>query len=365
MKTILQRLLFPVLISVVTLGLSARAEEGIVNDGPHLFVHDSLITVIYVCAGELMERHLPLRDTVRFAGLCHDSATTYVIPTGQPKAGPETITGVTRIFAVSDIHGEYRHLTNLLINAGVIDSALHWSWDDGHLVIDGDVFDRGPEVTEILWLVYRLEQEAVLSGGMVHFTLGNHEAMVLQGDLRYLNEKYSEDVTPVVGVSYDDQFGPETVLGRWLRTKHVVVKLNDILFVHAGISPETVSRGYSLSWINQTIRNSLDISRDSIKTDEVLSFLFRGSGPLWYRRFMIEYKGPQINDNEFESILEHFDAKTIVVGHTEMDSVVIQYDGRLIGIDVPVEDLGCLNGLLWEGGLFYRVDGDGQAIRIH
>ena len=71
----------------------------------------------------------------------------------------------------------------------VIDTDLTWSFGDGHLVIVGDVFDRGPNVTECLWLIYRLEQEASAAGGAVHFLLGNHELMVMRGDLRYLNER--------------------------------------------------------------------------------------------------------------------------------------------------------------------------------
>lgn len=35
---------------------------------------------------------------------------------------------------------------------------------DGHLVFVGDVFDKGPGVTESLWLIYRLEQQARAAG---------------------------------------------------------------------------------------------------------------------------------------------------------------------------------------------------------
>ena len=64
----------------------------------------------------------------------------------------------------------------------------------------GDVFDRGPNHLEILWLLYQLEAEAARAGGGVHLVLGNHEAMVLNGDLRYLNAKYA-DTARVLGKS--------------------------------------------------------------------------------------------------------------------------------------------------------------------
>ncbi|KAG1488187.1 hypothetical protein G6F52_014005 [Rhizopus delemar] len=47
------------------------------------------------------------------------------------------------------------------------------------LVIAGDVFDRGPQVTEAFWLLYGLQQQAAAARGAVHFVLGNHETKVL------------------------------------------------------------------------------------------------------------------------------------------------------------------------------------------
>ncbi len=52
------------------------------------------------------------------------------------------------------------------------------------------MFDRGEQVTECLWLIYSLEEKAKAVGGYVHFVLGNHEIMNLQGDFRYVQEKY-------------------------------------------------------------------------------------------------------------------------------------------------------------------------------
>lgn len=44
--------------------------------------------------------------------------------------------------------------------------------------------------------------------------MGNHEAMVLQGDLRYLNPKYAS-AAEVLGVaSYANLFTTESVLGQ-------------------------------------------------------------------------------------------------------------------------------------------------------
>ena len=33
----------------------------------------------------------------------------------------------------------------------IVDDGGNWAFGQGHLVVVGDVFDRGDEVTEILW----------------------------------------------------------------------------------------------------------------------------------------------------------------------------------------------------------------------
>jgi hypothetical protein len=152
-----------------------------------------------------------------FDGFCDDSLTSYRIARRAPTEGPEVQDGISRIFAVSDIHGEYEALVGLLANAGVIDEEQHWNWGDGHLVVLGDIFDRGDRVTECLWLIHALELEAEEAGGRVHYTLGNHEVMVLQGDLRYVNAKYLEGIVQETGIDYQDLFGPAMEFGRWLR----------------------------------------------------------------------------------------------------------------------------------------------------
>ncbi|HEY3429526.1 MAG TPA: metallophosphoesterase, partial [Cyclobacteriaceae bacterium] len=98
--------------------------------------------------------------------------------------------GVKKIVAISDIEGNFERFRELLLISGVIDSAYNWAFDDGHLVLAGDFFDRGLNVTECLWLIYNLETKAAQAGGYVHFILGNHEIMNMSYDFRYVRKKY-------------------------------------------------------------------------------------------------------------------------------------------------------------------------------
>ncbi|MEL6922776.1 MAG: metallophosphoesterase, partial [Bacteroidota bacterium] len=73
-----------------------------------------------------------------------------------------------KLFAISDIEGEFEIFAQTLQANKIIDKNYNWIYGRGHLVLNGDFFDRGINVTACLWLVYRLEQEAERAGGRVH-----------------------------------------------------------------------------------------------------------------------------------------------------------------------------------------------------
>ena len=330
------------------------------SDGPHVYWESgSSAIVFYSCDGVFHPGRLDVRAPSLVQGFCGDSGTEYLLSPRTPEVEPDTFRDVSRILAVSDIHGEYDALARLLVNAGVVDKDLKWSWGDGHLVILGDVFDRGGRVTECLWLIHRLEREARETGGRVHYLLGNHEMMVLQGDLRYVNERYMDGIVAESGIHYDDLFGPAMELGRWLRTKHLAVRLSGVLYTHGGISPEVVTRNLEIEEINAQGREGIDLRSYDFIFKDLPGFIFGSEGPLWYRGYHEAMDSPQATEEDVQKILEHFGATAVVVGHTDIGEIRALYGGRVFGIDVDVATLGNLQGLLWEAGDFYKVSGDG------
>ena len=332
------------------------------NDGPHVhWQSDSSAIVFYLCGGAVVKQAFNCIDTLRFCGFCRDTGVEYAIPLESPAIEPHVLKDASRIMAISDVHGEYEHLVDILVESGVIDDQYRWVWGDGHLVVLGDVFDRGDRVTECLWLIYRLELEAQRNGGEVHFILGNHELMVLRGDNRYVHERYLSGIVKRTRIKHEDLYGPDMELGRWLRSKHAVVKINDIVFVHAGISPSLVDRNLDLRDINETVRNNLDLRSSQLAFNEPVKFLFGSKGPFWYRGYHHEMESyPRTSQGAVDSILIYYDADAVVVGHSEVSRVSALYEGQVVAIDVPVDDLGSLEALLWENGRFYRVTGQGE-----
>jgi hypothetical protein len=245
------------------------------------------------------------------------------------------------LFVVADTHGEYEILAGMLKKHGIVDDALRWKFGRGRLVLLGDVFDRGLHQLEILWLVYELEAQARQAGGAVYLVLGNHETMVMRGDLRYLAAKYRESAQLLGVASYDELFDAGSVLGQWLRSKPAVMKLDRYLCLHGGIAPALVDAKFSLAEINATVRAVLNGREPAAGAErERAEFLFGESGPLWYRGYFPAESGqaaPAAAD--IERIRRHFGVQTLLVGHTKVPTITPLYDGRVIAVQVyPHED---------------------------
>ncbi len=332
------------------------------DDGPHVYwPSDSTAMVFYLCQNEFLRTEYPCVDTLRFVGRCSDSAVDYVVPRHTLSAGSR-FEGVSRVLCVSDIHGEYDHFANILTVAGVIDSDRSWIWGDGHLVIDGDVFDRGTKVTECLWLVHQLQVRAEQFGGAVHMLLGNHEMMILRGDNRYIHERYLDGIVRKSRIRHEDLFAADMALGAWLRSWPTAITIDDVLYVHAGISPQLLAKAWTSDQINAAELQQVDRTSSAVAFDETAKMVLGSLGPLWYRGYFyeVEDRYPRALASDIDKTLAQFGVSTIVVGHSGVDSVVSMYDGRVVAIDVDVEALGSLEALLVEDGQFYRIAGDGS-----
>jgi hypothetical protein len=266
------------------------------------------------------------------------------------------------VFVVADTHGEFEILAQMLTSQKVVDARLRWAFGRGHLVVLGDVFDRGPNHLEILWLLYGLEAQAARAGGGVHFVLGNHETMALMGDLRYLNPKYVESAQVLGLGSYSALFPPDSVLGQWLRTRAAVMKVGDMLCLHGGISRALVDQKLSLSDINETVRHVL---AGTVRRDEAerAQFLTTTLGPLWYRGYFAEradFTGATQTDVDLT--LAQFGVRRILVGHTIVPTITPLFDGKVLAVQVyPKREAGQVHfeSLLVQDGRLWRATPDG------
>ena len=322
-----------------------------------------------------------------------------------------------RLVAIGDIHGAGDALVSILQAAGLTDGERRWSGGRARFVQTGDFTDRGPTVRDVMDLLMRLEDEAKRAGGRAEILFGNHEGMNILHDLRDVSEdtlrafadEESESrrskafVThatiarragqelnrtdwlrdhPPGFIEYVDAMGPSGRYGRWLRQRKVVMKIDDSVFMHAGIRPDLTT---SIDDINRTVEREIRAFDDAVaslvKADVIAPFftlqeivsavgaeltrisalinekkeippevtqeyvsrlqrmavidkwsLIAADGPLWFRGYatMPEDAEPQI-----EGLLKRLGAARFVVGHSPRlpGNIQVRFGNRVFLID--------------------------------
>jgi hypothetical protein len=360
--------LLPLLLFAFWLKQPARQNnEPVRADGPYVLYSKDSVFVHYINEENgIKNLHT---DTV-LGGARKDIRLT--IPTGNPG---ETFTiklksklqqekaeyrKVNRQLAISDIEGNLKGFLKLLTANKVIDEKLGWIFGDGHLVLTGDFFDRGTQVNELLWFIYDLEDKAKTAGGYVHFVLGNHEIMNLNGDFRYVQAKYMEQAA-LMHTDYLTLFSENAELGRWLRTKNIVEKVGDVLYMHGGISSEVNQFNAQASQINELARPYYGDTSYQYPNVYV-EVLFSDIGPFWYRGY---YTGvTKATEAQIDSTLSVFGVKYIATGHTiARDTISTWFHNKVFNTDVP-HSKGFSEALLIEKNRFYRVNEAGEKFLI-
>ena len=237
-----------------------------------------------------------------------------------------------KIFAISDIECSFSNTEAILRAGGVIDTDYNWTYGTNHLVVNGDMFSRGYDMMALLWLLYKLDYEARQAGGMVHIIIGNHEAMNLKADVRYVRPRYLEFVE-ASGIPYIRLFDEDTELGRWLRTKHTIIRIGRNLVVHGGISPQFLELGLSPVEVNRIVRR--DLGKQTAELDEVSREVFGSLGPHWYRGMVhtTENRHPVFAE-DMPPLLAHYDVDRFIVGHCKGENVFKLRDRKVVVIDV-------------------------------
>jgi len=276
---------------------------------------------------------------------------------------------VPRVIAIGDIHGDKDALVSVLRMASVIDAAERWTGGASHVVQLGDVPARGPQTRQALDLLMRLEQEALLAGGRVHALIGNHEVGVMWGDLRnvlpaeyeafkgdgseqQLQAAFEREVEslrkqgawpasaaereelraswferhPPGWVEHRAAFRSSGHYGSWIRRNNAVIRINDSLFLHGGISPKYART--TRSTLNAAIRSELATVSDSPppRSTELL-------GPIWYRG-LAEDSGAA-PASHVDAVLAFHGVRHIVIGHTVTRTAILpRYDGRVVNVDL-------------------------------
>lgn len=352
-------------LSLNLLALPASSErDTVINDGPYLFLTGDTLRAIWIEDSMMRERLL-----------VSDRTSEIKLPSGQSASYAELVRTyrikpkyrqmykrVDSIAVISDAHGHYDNYLKQLLSNGIIDNDLNWKFGRGHFVFLGDAFDRGEDVTEILWHLFKLEKQAARAGGAVHLLLGNHEQMVLSGDLRYIHEKYRK-VEAIAGTTYANLYSEKSVLGKWLRSKPVMITINNILFVHAGASPELAQEELKVKHVNKIFAERITGREADLPAgDAELDLLSGNNGPLWYRGY---FNDTTLTVEQVDSILDFYGREHVFVGHTPHREVSILFENKVTGIDTGMGYGRPGTMIIYKEGHFYRGSASGVRTDLY
>jgi hypothetical protein len=255
-------------------------------------------------------------------------------------------TGVDRIVAIGDLHGDVEQFVKCLRVAKLVDQRQDWTGGKTHLLQLGDVLDRGPTSRQCLDLLMKLEPQAAAAGGKVHALIGNHETGVLRtGESRSATAEEKEAYGGPE--QYSAAFGLEGRYGKWLRTHNAVIKINDILFSHSVLYPKFTK--LTLAEINDAVRSQISRgARGGLVAD--------AEGPLRDESFLTRPEADLAAD--LDLVLKLYGASHLVIGHAiDQQGVLACLSGRLLRIDVGL--LARYHGpaacLLVEKGEFFEL----------
>lgn len=330
------------------------------NDGPYI-INDTLFRINAKNRLVIMPKFN--KDSILVFTDNKDKDEFYVSLKTQHTIPKTTYDLPKKMIVISDIEGNYDTFAGFLYANNLIDENKNWIYGDGHLVLVGDFVDRGKNVTQVLWLIYKLEQQAKKQHGVVHFILGNHEILNFNGDYRYNRKKYIKAAKEISQIKDAKEalkylYSVNSELGKWITTKNIVEKIGDYLFVHAGLSPEILEYKLSLNAINNIAR--FNFRDEKISEDKTIKFLFSSSGPLWYRGLFFKTRNyEKISSYQLNNILNYYKSKKIVIGHTHVKKVSTDFNGKVIRTDVVHANEKFSNktqGLLIENNTEFIID---------
>jgi hypothetical protein len=220
--------------------------------------------------------------------------------------------------------------------------------------------------------------------------VGNHEAMNMTDDLRYVSaadyaafadahsaalreQVFTENraaiesayrrrdptltgkaieeawlgATPLGQIEHQRAWHAEGRIGRWVMHNPTVAEIDGTIFVHGGLSAAYAAM--SLSEIDRRVAAAL-AARDT----DPAAIINDTDGPLWYRGLAVP--AAPATEAELDRVLHAYHARRLVIGHTPiLAGIATLYGGKLIRIDTGIS-------AFYGGKLSYLEILDGVAL---
>jgi hypothetical protein len=258
------------------------------------------------------------------------------------------------IIVIGDLHGDYNLTIKVMKIAKVIDNNNNWIGGNTYVVQVGDQVDNFrpldandpninnssysgslPEDIKVLYFMNELDGKARKYGGAVISLLGNHEIMNVLGHMNYVSnqdiEKFKDYKDPDTGETFESPkaarlhaFKQGNEYAKLLAcTRLPAIIIGSYIFVHAGFVNQFMEE--------LNIKNKNDLFKISyilrkwllglINTDNVIDIINSKPYSLFWDRILGAIPPNLNNDDpicvkELDKVLEIFDVKSMIIGHT-------------------------------------------------
>jgi len=255
---------------------------------------------------------------------------------------------VENLYALGDIHGDLNAFILGLKKAKLIDDNYNWCGGTSHVVQVGDILDRKIRDVEysdedseiiIISLICKLQLEAYVAGGGFHPIIGNHELMNIFGMFDYVSPLGIKHFNNIEGRR--EYFKIGNVFCRYLACGwNPIIKIGDFIFCHGGLNLN-IAKKYNIEYINLIMRDTLFGNIEHINKPYFSELFFNENSILWNRIYSVELPNYLVKkyNSELDKILELYDAKHIVIGHTPQENgIKSRYGGKVICIDTAMSE---------------------------
>jgi hypothetical protein len=270
----------------------------------------------------------------------------------------------SRIVVIGDIHGDLNSLVLLLRQSGLVTGKKsEWSGGRSHLVLLGDLIDRGADSKAVMLYVQRLSEEAKISGGAVHALLGNHELLAAKADFRATKAEIdsfqrgsSRDKWEILNWFYRQEKGP---FANWIASRNSIVQIGPYVFVHGGLGAWVLD--HDIGEVNASVRSWIRYFQGngrmpSEQSAWVIDDDYRS--PLWSRSMSSSSGLSHIlfPGDLFQRMMDKLKAAHVFIGHS-----VTYEQGFRIGRDHPLFGDRLIE---MDTGVSYAVGGKPSALII-
>jgi len=231
----------------------------------------------------------------------------------------------SNIIVIGDIHGDIERLKKLLIKEKIINNNLEWIAHNTLVIQLGDQLDSLNRIINIKeWEILKdidvvnftnlLSKIAVLKNSLFISLNGNHELMNILGNFSYVSKK---------SLNHDriNLFKKNGMYRDILANRPLIVKINDLLFCHAGIKKHHLDildkYNKNIFYINEIWKKYLLLDNlDNIDTHIFNTIINDNDGIMWTRNIY--------NDNENKYVLNKLNSTYMFVGHNTVDNIKLK-----------------------------------------